>query len=664
MRFLMILLIISGALKSMAQDRAGAFNSIFEEIVIDNGNAENLEELYQQLYYRYMHPLDLNKVNYEDLRELVFLDHSQIEEIIEHRKVTGAYQSHYELQALTTMTIDQIKILSRFVAVDERTRIKESRDYVLLTYDRDLQQRIGYQISEESGVSPYLGSPDKLQLRMRKSLGKRFNFGMLMEKDAGENMILDPATRRYGFDHYSAYVTYQGSKTIEKIVVGDYQLQFGQGLVYSSGFTLGKSAGELAQFRRISAGIRPHTSSLENGFLRGGAIKLRHRKWSTTLFLSSNKHNTSLDEERNSFASFNQSGFHRTRSEVAQRDNLKENHVGAYVEYENSGFNGGIGYSAIQFDAFWEPADRLYNINAFRGDKLNTIFTNMSYRWKNFNFFHENAWLLNGGSGHIGGALFNLTRSFQAGLIYRNYAPDFASIYGAAIGEKSRNSNEEGTLMLVSYRFPRKAELSFYFDRFSFPWLSFRLSSPSRGYEYLTRMKYYLNRKSYFLFQYREELKGRDFMALSLPQIQLRMKRNYQVLVHFPVDDRITLRSRIQGSATDQDEGFGYVFSQDFFYTTLKYKITARYAVFNVSGFDNRQYLFENDVLYSFSFPFFQNSGQRFYLMVKYNLLQNVKLWVRFAQTIYSDVDEISSGNELISGNRLSEVKFQVMYQL
>jgi hypothetical protein len=87
---------------------------------------------------------------------------------------------------------------------------------------------------------------------------------------------------------------------------------------------------------------------------------------------------------------------------------------------------------------------------------------------------------------------------------------------------------------------------------------------------------------------------------------------------------------------------------------------TFRYLLFNVDDFNARIYVYENDVLYAYSIPAFQNRGSRYYLVARYTLSRNLDVYARYAQTIFDNVSIIGSGLEEINGNSRSEIKLSV----
>jgi hypothetical protein len=81
--------------------------------------------------------------------------------------------------------------------------------------------------------------------------------------------------------------------------------------------------------------------------------------------------------------------------------------------------------------------------------------------------------------------------------------------------------------------------------------------------------------------------------------------------------------------------------------------------VFSIEDYNARIYAVENDVLYQYSVPAFQNSGVRYYVLLNYSPLRRLELWVRFSQTRYNNVETIGSGLDTINGSVLSELHVQ-----
>lgn len=62
--------------------------------------------------------------------------------------------------------------------------------------------------------------------------------GGVAEKDAGEPFAA--LHNRYGYDYYSFYLLLQNCGRLKSLAVGNYRLSFGQGLVMSTDYLMGK----------------------------------------------------------------------------------------------------------------------------------------------------------------------------------------------------------------------------------------------------------------------------------------------------------------------------------------------------------------------------------------------------------------------------------------
>ena len=56
------------------------------------------------------------------------------------------------------------------------------------------------------------------------------------------------------------------------------------------------------------------------------------------------------------------------------------------------------------------------------------------------------------------------------------------------------------------------------------------------------------------------------------------------------------------------------------------------------------------------------HKGYRYYVMLNYDITKKLSLWLRWAQTIYSNKRSVGSGLDEISGNKKSEIKVQARY--
>ena len=86
----------------------------------------------------------------------------------------------------------------------------------------------------------YLGSPWKAYARYRFKYRRNLDFGITAEKDEGEEFF--KGSQKQGFDFYSAHLFLRNIGPIKAVAIGDYQAQFGQGLVFSSGLSFARKS--------------------------------------------------------------------------------------------------------------------------------------------------------------------------------------------------------------------------------------------------------------------------------------------------------------------------------------------------------------------------------------------------------------------------------------
>ena len=106
----------------------------------------------------------------------------------------------------------------------------------------------------------------------------------------------------------------------------------------------------------------------------------------------------------------------------------------------------------------------------------------------------------------------------------------------------------------------------------------------------------------------------------------------------------------------------GFAFIQDIETKIKRVQLKTRIAYFNTNTYDSRIYAYENDVLYAVSFPAYNGTGFRYYVISKFPITRNLDAWVRFSQTNVSSSETLSSGNDELQFNRKSDLKIQLKY--
>jgi hypothetical protein len=649
----------------------------FLQNLVGNPQTDNVEDLYESLFQLYLNPLDLNRVSREELSALYLLSPTQLNAFFEYRKNSDNLLSIYELQSIPDFDLPTIYRIIPFVKVGQAFSLNpdfsEANHSLLLRYSQVLETKKGFTEPDSRSKVRYQGSVGKLYTRYKFYSRKDFSLGFTTEKDEGE--------KNYA-DFSSFHLQIQNKGHLKNLLIGDYLLQFGQGLITSAGFNIGKGSETVLTVRRSHLGIRPYSSAMEMNFFRGAATTYQFGNLEVTGFYSGIKRDANLifgkDNNPTNASSLQTSGLHRTLSEQQDFHSLREHNIGTDITYRNPTGNLMVGLTALQtnFDIPLQKTDKPYNLYEFKGNQ--NFLAGLHYSWslRNYNFFGETARSQSGGWGTVNGFLASFGKKTDIAVLFRNYDKDFHSFYANSFAESSRNINEIGLYGGIKYYYSPKILISGYLDYFRFKWFKFGLDKqPSEGFDGLIRGQYQINKYQSFFVQYREEHKEENtkeavtIIVNNKPRtdeitvVKGRVRR--QILANFDWKYSSILRFQTRASYSQfkfAGQAFtqGFAIAQDVELDLGKFSLSGRVAIFNTEDYDNRQYFYENDVLYAFSYPAYYNHGMRFYAVAQYKLTKNSDIWLKISRTKVTDSETIGSGLEEISVPYRTEGKFQV----
>ena len=642
------------------------------------------QSVYDALTQLYANPLDLNTATRDELEATYLLTERQLSSLFAYRADVGDLLSIYELQAVPGFDLPTIRRLLPFVMVAGTPGLfgalpTPTDNYLIVRYEQILEQQKGFSDAtpDKKGNLPtrYLGNSGQWYARYRYSRPRAFSLGLTMEKDPGELMGWQPSARRYGADYVSFHAQVQNRGKWRNLLLGDYQLQVGQGLVLSAGFVLGKSAETVQTVRRPTLGARPYTSLTEYGYFRGATATYALRPTlDVTLLASRIRRDANRDSSGTELiaTSLQTSGLHRTLSERNDQGSLLETNLGAHLLYHNRRqFQLGVTVLQTTFDEFFQKRDLRYNQYEFTGKQNVVIGLHGGYIWHNWNLFGEVARSSgsatnSGGIGAVGGALASLTKKLDMAILFRHYDRNFHSFYSNAFSEGSRNSNESGAYLGLKYTVYRKLTLGGFIDYFNFPWLRYLVDKPSNGFDYLVQARYTPNRQTAFYAVYHEEHKQKNLTVGKTKDVIGTTRRSYALNAEYTLRRGLSLRSRVQWGGfgyAGQSPSRGFALVQDATFDYRRLSLSGRVALFGTDDYDSRQYVYERDVLYAFSFPAYFNRGVRHYLLVQYNLSRHVDVWVRWARTDLTNQDTVGSDLDQIAAPHKTEVKIQARWQ-
>lgn len=669
-RVAVIIILLCVCCASFAQDNSPVINAIIEEIteyMAENEESENIDidQIYDDLQYLYEHKINLNTATRDKLERLPFLSKVQIENILAYVYITHGMRSIYEIQLIDGIDYFIQRLLLHFVFVgDMRDESMEwntkeifgrIRHKIFSRIDADLEQRRGY------AENKYLGSPLYEQFRYAFGAGKnRIQAGIVAEKDKGEQFW---GSYRKGFDSYSAYMQVDKLWKFSRIVIGDFRATFGQGLIMNGAFSAGKSSNVL-KVNPSQSGLNRKSSSDEYNFFRGIGATAQLDRLSFTALYSFRYYDASVDTLGNTFSSLYTSGIFRTSKDWSKRDNLSMRVFALNTNYRFDRAKIGVTLYANRLSMSMLPEDKPYKRYSFRGDRQ--AAASVDYYWSlgRFVFWGETALTDRLAVATINGLSMMPTSNLNIVFLHRYYARSYDLFFAKSFGKSSNVSNEDGVYLGFEVNPVKKWKLSTYADMFKFPYMKYRVSAPSKGFDAFAQVDFLPTRYLNMYLRYRLGDKEQDFVDRSLPtrQILNYEKQSLRYNLEYKYKN-IVFRSKVETNAAKspmESYTYGFGFVQDIAYNTLWHNlsVTLHYVFFDAPNYANRLYFYEPDILYSMSTPILYGIGNRYAINLKMSVVRNLFIYLHFSQTIYTDKrTKISSGLEEIKGNIMSNLK-------
>ncbi len=645
--------------------------AILDELDLDARSAAQLAETLTDLA---AHPLDLNSASAATLSQIPLITPSLASQIVAHRDAQGPFGAVSDLIRLPGIGAETVRRIRPYVqvlptasATGSSGRLREwMRDLDVEVIQRvtrrlDLSRR--YDPAQSS--SPFLGSPERLYTRLRVR-SERLRLGLTLDKDPGEAFRWDPSTQTYGYDHATGHIALMNRGRMERLIVGDFSAEFGQGLTLWRRMAFGKGRDPVSPLVRSGRGLVPYGSTEENRFFRGLAATVRvHRRVAVSAFASRRTLDATLTPPADSdsaealllITSEPETGLHRTAAEQARKDASRETAIGGAVEYQRAALQAGaVGYRSVlahPLDAGLRPDEQFDWTGTHRS--MWSAYANASLG--RYHVFGEVGRAPGGTWGGVGGLSMELSPHVDALLLGRYYPRTFNSRHGYAFGERNgATQNEMGLYAGLRLRLSDRWAVSASFDQYRFPWLRFATPRPTAGYDARLVLDHRPRRWLRHYLQFRTETRETAASVQASPVQELeavRPETRQSLRWHgrYEFSDQLRLQSRVELSRfapPTSGARTGVLLYQDVrWHPISSLRIDARIAFFDTDGFDARIYTYENDLLYAFALPVLSGRGQRRYLLGHLDIGKGLDLQFKFSVTQFNDTASHSAGPSL-----------------
>lgn len=431
------------------------WRSYLSELVFEGRLSEDdAEEMTSLLEDLEEEPINLLACSSEDLRQIPFLSDYQIRSFIHYRhKNPEGLLTVWDLKMIPSFDEEVLRLIYPFVTIDSDDsyagvgRLSDllrsrGKNHVGFTYSRPFKK---------DRSKEWRGSPDGYSVRYRYEVKNNFSAGVLGELDNYEKF----EANKGGFDHISAHLEIQRIGRLKRLVLGDYKLSAGYGLVFGQGkfYIIDPDMAG-----RTGFGLRKSFSQSEFGFQRGAAMTLGLGRFDLTFGVSRTKIDARMESGKNRVVrSISFGGMHRTDKEYALKNRAQVENLACLLEYQNPCLI--LGGSAVRYsfrDAVLRRPPSVYKI-----DKLCDIhsFCNLSlyHRYSpsvgRLAIFGEEAFCKGGALAFLEGISYHAVTETSTTLTVRSFSNEYWSFYGKADSRFSGVTNEKGVKLSFSQNF-------------------------------------------------------------------------------------------------------------------------------------------------------------------------------------------------------------------
>lgn len=412
---------------------------------------------------------------------------------------------------------------------------------------------------------------------------------------------------------YGYHVMLSDIGRLDKLIVGRYGLQFGQGLTLWTGFKPFSIMGGTPE--RFGTGVRQASTFYETDYLEGAAATVR--LWR---------------------------GLHL--SAFASRVQV-ETLAGGHAEWRSGNLVAGVTMVATRLDDSLAVRDYVYNQTRFRGQQLLNGGVDATWQWRRLTLYGEASLDGEGHPAAMAGVTLAPSSVNRFGVSYRYYHPLYHNLHaqGYSIGT---TQGEQGMTFDASTQLPWGLNLLASVDLHRFAAPRYGSYSPSSGAWLRLQLSRQIGQWGQVTVRYADRLKERNIPNIDSTVYlgEQTMRRQLQGELKTKVGAWLfTTRAMYahfeSGNVEPQK---GWLVAEAARYAKGTMQVTAGLTYFDVYGYYARLYMSESCLQYAWSIPMFYGKGVRAHMVVRWKISENFSLAAKYGVTLYLDRGSIGSG--------------------
>ena len=567
------------------------------------------------------------------------------------------------MRARDTLGITSAKILQEIISFDDRTMQfiqpcisfkKNQTNTTWLPQGYIFRSRINKELQQTKGFSEHLyGGNTFAVLKKIYARSTEYSAGLLFQQDAGEI---------FSHKYLSGFFEFHSNDIVEKILIGNYSINIGEGLLLSRASSISKSGNPVSQIKKRNAEIVSHLSSDEFHYFQGVAASFTIERWHLLSFYSDRNLPATIDDNE-TVHSFYTTGLFRTDNEIKKMYGVREQVSGVSTAFE---FNrtDNIGVSLINFR--YDKAIENSLLKLSRNESSTLFSTHAAIIIDEALFFGEAAMQRNSNASGLVGMLYKVSRHVSLSFHARLYANNYKNPFAYPFGENNGITNDEsGRYIGIEVTPNTWCKFSSFYDEFALKSASaFQLM----GSEKFLRSELYVNKQFQLYLQHRN--KSKEIMNTSevtgFHFIEKRMQQNYKLGYTFRVLTQLELAQRYELVNTAYSisafRGKGMLLTTEVSTRNSKSQLwgTVRATVFDTDSYDSRLYHYEKNVEGGYANPPLFGQGTRWYIVLGYDISSAITFSFKFSETNKVGVTELGSGDDVIQGNLDDQLTVQL----
>lgn len=619
---------------------------VIETIIENAADETDVQNFGDELEYLKDHPIYIQKPNYSELIRLPFVSPLLAESIILFTD-TVAIVSVEQLNDASLMTPILFNQLLPFITIDDPKL--NSLGFMVTPFRIQSRSRVERRIQITDGFreKKYLGDANGSYQRI-KIANKNIEFAGLVEKDAGES---------YSDGLIAGYLMVKNISALQSIVIGNYNISAGQGLVFAKNIASSKGIDATGQIRKRGSVISPSVSTDEYRYFYGSAARFIFQNIMVTGFYSERNLPASIDAD-GAVSSFYTSGIYRTTNDLQRRYSLKEKVVGSKLDLSFEELNT-VSFNFVNAEYEKPLSPTLFDLSGKKSISAASLSWELPI--SGFILFGEAASNDAERFSKVLGVIVPIERSFTFSYHHRAYTKGYTSPFSHPFGERENIADGElGNYFAVKIQL-NNTDLNSYVDQYILP--STINGFGSVGKDFMVHVQQAISPKFEVLFLLRNKIRSQLEIRFDDDE---RNQTNYRIAYTFKATSQFSLSQRFEfvkvsyNPSQYDEEGFLTFIEGKYRNNNKRISLKGRCVLFDTQSYDSRLYQYESDVAGNFANPPIYGKGIRWYIVAGYEFINGFQISLKYSETKKLDEVVLGSGDDKIQGNLDNQIALQL----